>query len=254
MPPVKTSWYNQFMPQKILIVEDDSKIVRSLSLYLEQANFAVTAVYRGNDALPAFRRERPDLVLLDLNLPGVDGLQICRNLRRESNLPIIMLTARVDEADRLIGLELGADDYIVKPFSPREVVARVRAVLRRATGDLSTNEILQNGDIVLNLSTFQASIADVPINLTNSEFEILSAFLRSPGRVFNRSQLLEETQGLAYEGYERSIDQHIKNLRKKFHQALSADEDLIETVYGVGYRFNPTDPQWEEKKPYADDD
>lgn len=241
------------MPQKILIVEDDSKIVRSLRLYLEKANFSVTATYRGDDAMTAFRRERPSLIILDLNLPGMDGLQVCRSLRRESNVPIIILTARVDEADRLVGLELGADDYIVKPFSPREVVARVRAVLRRTIGDLSVSEILQNGNIVLDLNNYQVSVADTTIDLTPSEFEILSAFLRSPGRVFNRSQLLEMTQDLAYEGYERNIDQHIKNLRKKFRQAMGSDANLIETVYGIGYRLNPTGTQMEENERHADD-
>lgn len=229
------------MAGKILIVEDDSKIVRTLRLYLEEAGFFVTAVYNGEQTLPAFRRERPALIILDLNLPGVDGLQVCRSLRRESSVPVIMLTARVDEVDRLIGLELGADDYIVKPFSPREVVARVRAVLRRSSGEFSTTEILQNGHIVLDLDTHQASVANEPLNLTRSEFEILAALLRSPGVVFSRAQLLEETQDLAYEGYERSIDQHIKNLRKKLRQALGDDSDVIETIYGVGYRLIPTD-------------
>lgn len=230
------------MLQKILIVEDDSKIVRTLRLYLEEANFAVVAVYRGSEAMPAFRRERPDLVILDLNLPEVDGLQVCRSLRRDSNVPVIMLTARVDEADRLIGLELGADDYILKPFSPREVLARVRAVLRRSSGELSTKKILQKGGILLDLDTHMASAAGIPITLTRSEFEILASFLRNPGKVFNRSQLLDETQGLAYEGYERSIDQHIKNLRKKFRQALGDDAEIIETIYGVGYRLStPTE-------------
>ena len=230
------------MPQKILIVEDDSKIVRTLRLYLEEANFEISAVYRGDEAMPAFRRERPDLVILDLNLPEVDGLQVCCSLRLVSNVPVIMLTARIDEADRLIGLELGADDYILKPFSPREVLARVRAVLRRSNGELSTKKILQNGDILLDLDTHQASAAGVPISLTHSEFEILVTFLRNPGKVFSRSQLLDETQGLAYEVYERSIDQHIKNLRKKFRQASRDDADIIETIYGVGYRLNtPTE-------------
>lgn len=239
--PVRTSCYNLLMPHsvqnKVLIVEDDLKIIRTLSLYLEEAGFVLTAVTRGDQAIPAFRREHPDLVLLDLNLPGADGLQVCRGLRRISNIPIIMLTARVDEVDRLIGLELGADDYIVKPFSPREVVARIRAVLRRAAGELSISDHLQVGDITLDLAQHQASVGAVDINLTRSEFEILTALLRSPGRVFSRVQLLEETQGVAYEGYERSIDQHIKNLRKKLRQALDDETDVIETIYGVGYRL-----------------
>ncbi len=220
-----------------MIVEDDAKIVRTLRLYLEAVGFSVTAVFTGDHALPAFRRENPDLVILDLNLPNVDGLDICRSLRRESSVPIIMLTARVDEADRLIGLELGADDYIVKPFSPREVIARCRAVLRRSSGDLAIQDTVHSGDIILNLDTYQATVADVDVSLTRSEFEILAALMRRPGRVFSREQLLEETQGLAYVGYERSIDQHIKNLRKKLRQAFDEDAEVIETIYGVGYRL-----------------
>lgn len=220
-----------------MIVEDDAKIVRTLRLYLEGAGFSVAAVFSGDLAMPAFRREKPDLVILDLNLPEVDGLEICHALRRESSVPIIMLTARVDEADRLIGLELGADDYIVKPFSPREVVARCRAVLRRSSGDLAIQDTVHSGDIILNLDTYQATVADVDVSLTRSEFEILAALMRRPGRVFSREQLLEETQGLAYVGYERSIDQHIKNLRKKLRQALDEDAEVIETIYGVGYRL-----------------
>ncbi len=241
------------MSHKILIVEDDSKIVRTLRLYLEKAGYAVVPVYNGGEALPAFRGERPDLVLLDLNLPGVDGLEVCKSLRRESSVPIIMLTARVDETDRLIGLELGADDYIVKPFSPREVVARVRATMRRISGQLSVNEVLRAGDIALDLSTYRARIGSTSIDLTRSEFEILSTLARSPGRVFNRAQLLEETQGLAYEGYERSIDQHIKNLRKKFRQVLGDLPEIIETVYGVGYRLNPPFSNVEGKDTHDND-
>jgi DNA-binding response OmpR family regulator len=227
------------MAGKILIVEDDSQIVRTLCLYLERAGFSVRSVFSGELAMPAFRRERPDLVILDLMLPKVDGLAICRSLRRESSIPIIMLTARVDEADRLIGLELGADDYILKPFSPREVVARCRAVLRRTTGDLAVQETIGCGEISLNLDTHQAEAGGKKLTLTHSEFEILAALLRHPGKVFNREQLLEETQGLAYEGYERSIDQHIKNLRKKLRRALVEDSEVIETIYGVGYRLIP---------------
>jgi DNA-binding response OmpR family regulator len=227
------------MAGKILIVEDDSKIVRTLLLYLEGAGFSVTAVYSGEAALPAFRRERPDLVILDLNLPEIDGLEICRQLRQDSSVPIIMLTARVDEADRVIGLELGADDYILKPFSPREVVARCRAILRRTTGDLTIQETIGCGEISLNIDTHQAIAGGNKLTLTHSEFEILTALMRRPGKVFSREQLLEETQGLVYEGYERSIDQHIKNLRKKLRQALVEDLEVIETISGAGYRLIP---------------
>lgn len=242
------------MAPKILIVEDDAKIVRTLRLYLEKNGYSVIPVYDGGDALFAFRRHRPELVLLDLNLPGVDGLEVCRSLRRESNVPIIMLTARVEETDRLIGLELGADDYIVKPFSPREVVARIRAVLRRVSGEFSANEFLHAGELVLDLSSHQASLGITPIELTRSEFEILTALMRKPGAVLSRSQLLDETQGLAYSGYERNIDQHIKNLRKKFRQLSSDYGDVIETVYGVGYRFNPSLLVSEANGPYGSHD
>ena len=223
---------------KILIIEDEPQIVRTLSLYLEQAGFATAAVYSGSDALPAFRQERPDLVLLDLNLPGQDGIDVCRNLRRESAVPIIMVTARSDETDRLIGLELGADDYVVKPFSPREVVARVRAVLRRVAGPLADVDVVRAGDLLIDTAAYRAWFAGQPLSLTQSEFEILLALARHSGNVLSRSQLLEETQGIAYEGYERSIDQHIKNLRHKLDRA-SGQPAIIETVYGVGYRLEP---------------
>lgn len=227
------------MASRILIVEDDLKIVRTLRLYLEEAGCNVIAVTRGDQALPAFRQEKPDLVLLDLNLPGMDGLQVCRNLRGISGIPIIMLTARVEEVDRLVGLELGADDYIVKPFSPREVVARVQAVLRRASGEYAIPNSLRVGDIFLDLESRQASMGGEDIQLTQSEFEILYALMRSPGRVYSRAQLLDHTQGTLYAGYERSIDQHIKNLRKKLSAASEENEQVIEAVYGVGYRLIP---------------
>jgi DNA-binding response OmpR family regulator len=174
--------------------------------------------------------------LLDLNLPGQDGIDICRALRRESAVPIIMVTARSDEADRLIGLELGADDYVVKPFSPREVVARVRAVLRRVSGPLADMDVVRAGDLLVDTSAYRAYYAGKPLTLTQSEFEILLSLARHEGHVLNRSQLLEETQGIAYEGYERSIDQHIKNLRRKLKKA-GGQSDMIQTVYGVGYRL-----------------
>ena len=223
---------------KILIIEDEPQIVRTLSLYLEQAGFDTAAVYSGHDAIPAFRQERPDLVLLDLNLPGQDGIDVCRNLRRESAVPIIMVTARSDETDRLIGLELGADDYVVKPFSPREVVARVRAVLRRVAGPLADVDVVRAGDLLIDTAAYRVWFASQPLSLTQSEFEILLALARHSGNVLSRSQLLEETQGIAYEGYERSIDQHIKNLRHKLDKA-SGQPAIIETVYGVGYRLEP---------------
>lgn len=226
------------MPQKILIVEDETQIARLVRLYLEEGGFSVVEIHDGGQALAAFRHEQPDLVILDLNLPNVDGLDICRTLRRESETPIIMLTARSDEADRLIGLEMGADDYVVKPFSPREVVARVRAVLRRLSRSTAMPELVRIGNLTLDLAGYRASVADHPLTLTPSEFEILSTLARNAGRVLTRLQLLEETQGVAYEGYERTIDQHIKNLRHKIEEQIG-QERIIQTVHGVGYRLDP---------------
>jgi len=223
---------------KILIIEDEPQIVRTLRLYLEQAGFATAAIYDGREAIPAFRQEKPDLILLDLNLPGQDGIDVCRALRQESAVPIIMVTARSEETDRLIGLELGADDYVVKPFSPREVVARVRAVLRRVSGGLVDVDVVRVGELLIDTAAYRAWQGDSSLDLTQSEFELLLALARNTGHVLSRSRLLEESQGIAYEGYERSIDQHIKNLRRKLRKT-GASNDLIQTVYGVGYRLEP---------------
>jgi len=225
------------MGNKILIVEDEAKIARTLSLYLEQAGFTVTLSPTGTDALSSFRREHPDLVVLDLGLPGMDGLDVAREIRREGNTPIIMLTARSEEADKLIGLELGADDYVTKPFSPREVVARVRTVLRRAQPMPSQPEVVTVGDVSLDPARRTVQVGDRALELTPSEFELLSAFVRHPGQVFTRLQLLNLTQGEAYEGYERTIDQHIKNLRKKIEPDPSNPRHIL-TVHGVGYKFS----------------
>ncbi len=228
------------MPQKILIIEDEKQIARLVRLYLEEAGFVALEIHDGAHAIPAFRHEQPDLVILDLNLPNVDGLDICRTLRRDGDVPIIMLTARSEEADRLIGLEMGADDYVVKPFSPREVVARVRAVLRRMARSTASPEIMRVGSLTLDLTGYRASIGDHSLALTPSEFEILSALARNAGRVLTRLQLLEETQGVAYEGYERTIDQHIKNLRHKIEDDVGKGR-VIHTVHGVGYRLDPVE-------------
>ena len=225
------------MSEKILIVEDEVRIVRTLQLYLEQAGFAVTAVHDGAQAIPAFRQERPSLVLLDLNLPGQDGLDICRSLRRLGNIPIIMLTARTEEMDRLIGLELGADDYISKPFSPREVVARVRAVLRRTQGTLANSEILQAGALQLDLAAYRVWLDGQLLDLTQTEFELLATLIRHKGRALSRAQLLEAVQGTAFEELERAVDQHIKNLRRKLKDVVG-DLPIINTIYGVGYRLD----------------
>lgn len=225
------------MDKTILVVEDETKIARTLRLYLEQAGFTVSVSPTGSDALLSFHRERPDLIILDLGLPGVDGLDVARKIRHEADTPIIMLTARSEEADKLIGLELGADDYVVKPFSPREVVARVRAVLRRAQPASTEPEAVSAGDVSLDLVRRIVQVGGRAVDLTPSEFDLLSVFARHPDQVFTRSQLLDLTQGEVYEGYERTIDQHIKNLRKKIEPDPSNPRYVL-TVHGVGYKFS----------------
>jgi DNA-binding response OmpR family regulator len=223
----------------ILIIEDEPELVRILRSYLEQAGFSVLTAGRGDTGLSIWEHKRPDLVLLDLNLPGMDGLDVAREIRRKTGTPILMLTARVEEADQLIGLELGADDYILKPFSPRVVVARVRALLRRAGSAPVTIHRLQIADLEIDLDAHQAIQAGQPIDLTPTEFNLLVVLASQPGRAFKRSQLLEAVQGATgsgYEGYERSIDAHIKNLRAKLEPDVRRPR-YIETVFGVGYRF-----------------
>ncbi len=226
------------MTQKILVVDDEPDIVRLVRAYLERAGFAVVTAGEGQEALAVFRHERPNLVILDLNLPGLDGLDVCRAMRRASEVPIIMLTARLEETDRLIGLELGADDYVVKPFSPREIVARVRAVLRRSEGapDQRRPEVISAAGVTVDRTRRAACVHDRPLDLTTMEFDLLGLLVEHPGQVFTRLQLLDRTQGSAYEGYERTIDVHIKNLRKKLGDDPQ-NPHFIETVRGVGYRF-----------------
>ncbi len=221
----------------ILVVDDEPKIVKQARDYLEQGGFQVLTAGDGTMALALARRERPDLVVLDLNLPSMDGLDVCRALRRESDVPIIMLTARVSEADRLVGLELGADDYIVKPFSPRELVARVRAVLRRVRGGVHAPGIVRAGDQEIDLNGHRVTRAGEPVHLTRSEFNLLATLAQHPGQTFTRMQLLDRLYGVAYEGYDRSIDTHIKNLRRKIDPDPSAPRYIL-TVYGIGYRFS----------------
>ncbi|MFN2201916.1 MAG: response regulator [Caldilineaceae bacterium] len=225
------------MHELILVVDDEPKIVRIARDYLERNGFRVVPAYDGNSALVAARMEKPNLVVLDLNLPGMDGLDVCRTLRRESDVPIIMLTARADEADRLIGLELGADDYIVKPFSPRELVARVRAVLRRTQGDVMHAGVLRARDLEIDLEGHRVSRDGQLIKLTRIEFNLLAALARHPGQSISRSQLLEQVHGTAEGGYDRSIDAHVKNLRRKIGDD-PADPRYIHTVYGIGYQFD----------------
>jgi two-component system alkaline phosphatase synthesis response regulator PhoP len=223
---------------KILVADDEIKIVKTVRAYLEKAGFIVITANDGKTALAAFRHEQPGLVVLDLGLPEMDGLDVTRAIRRDSDVPIIMLTARVEEADRLIGLELGADDYVVKPFSPRELVARVRAVLRRVKGqkEASPDPVIV-GDLVIDPVRRSVRKGEHWIEVTTTEFDLLWVLADSPGRVFSRLQLLDKVQGYAYEGYERTIDVHIKNLRRKIERSPQKPEYIL-TVYGVGYKFS----------------
>jgi two-component system, OmpR family, alkaline phosphatase synthesis response regulator PhoP len=223
------------MTRRILVVDDEPKIVQLVRDYLERAGFAVSTARSGDEALMRVRTEAPDLVVLDLGLPGIDGLDVTRALRRSGALPIIMLTARDDETDRIIGLELGADDYVTKPFSPRELVARVRAVLRRQASAEGA-EVLRAGDLALDLPRMRVTRAGEPVELTATEFSLLAAMARQPGRVFTRSQLLDVIHGVAFESYERAIDAHVKNIRRKLEPSPRSPQYIL-TVYGVGYRL-----------------
>ncbi len=225
------------MDERILVVDDEPKIVKLARDYLENGGFQVVTAGDGPQALAAARRDKPDLIVLDLNLPGMDGLDVCRQLRRESDVPIIMLTARVDETDRLIGLELGADDYIVKPFSPRELVARVRAVLRRVKGGLHQPGIIRVGNLEIDLQGHRAKLDDQLLRLTPIEFNLLALMAQRPGQTFSRERLIEKLHGYSHDGYDRSIDAHIKNLRRKL-EPNPAEPVYILTVYGIGYQFN----------------
>jgi two-component system alkaline phosphatase synthesis response regulator PhoP len=220
----------------ILVVDDEKRIAHLVRDYLENAGLQAIVAYDGKTAMAQFRHERPDLVVLDLNLPGMDGLDVARAVRQERNTPIIMLTARVEEMDRILGLELGADDYVSKPFSPRELVARVRAVLRRAGGDEPAAPLLRVGDLAIDTEKRLVTQNGEAIDLTTTEFNLLVVLARSPGRVFSRMELLDRVQGEAFEGYERTIDVHVKNLRKKI-ELDPRHPTYILTVYGAGYRF-----------------
>jgi two-component system alkaline phosphatase synthesis response regulator PhoP len=224
------------MGRTVLVVDDEARIVKLVRDYLERAGFGVLTAGDGKTALQVARREKPDLIILDLMLPGMDGLDVCRRLRRVSGVPIIMLTARVEEADRIVGLELGADDYVTKPFSPGELVARVRATLRRANGELGQTDILRAGDVELDTGALRATVAGEPVDLTPTEFQLLATLVRQPGRIFRREQLLQAIHGVAFDGYDRSVDSHVKNLRRKI-EADPRRPRYIETVYGVGYRY-----------------
>jgi DNA-binding response OmpR family regulator len=224
------------MAKTILIVDDEKQLVKLVSSYLEQEGFRTVQANDGREALFVARQEKPDLIVLDQMMPEMDGIEFMKHHRREKDTPIIMLTARVDETDRVLGLELGADDYVGKPFSPRELVARIKAILRRVEAKEVGAEVLRSGTIRLDLASHQLEVAGEVVDLTPSEFDLLAVMLASPGRAFTRLELLERLQGSAYEGYERTIDVHIKNLRAKI-EADPKNPAIIETVYGIGYRF-----------------
>ncbi len=225
------------MNELILVVDDEPKIVKLARDYLEKAGFQVLTAGDGNTALAMARAEKPDLIVLDLMLPGMDGLDVCRAIRRESDVPIVMLTARVEETDQVTGLELGADDYITKPFSPRALVARVRAVLRRVRGGVHQPGIVRVGDLEIDLKGHRVQRGAEEIHLTRLEFNILAALAQHPGQAFTRAQLLDRLHGVAYDGYDRSIDAHVKNLRRKLEPDPSQPRYVL-TVYGIGYKFN----------------
>jgi DNA-binding response OmpR family regulator len=222
----------------VLVVDDDRKLVELIRMYLERDGYRVLIAYDGRQALELARQKQPDLIVLDLMLPEVSGMDVCRTLRAESSVPIIMLTARTSEDDKLLGLDLGADDYVTKPFSPRELVARIRAVLRRISQkDEEGPQIAQVGGLAVDLGRHQVTVYANPVELTPTEFNLLATLIREPGRVFTRLRLVERVFGPDYEGLERSVDEHVMNLRKKIEQDPRRPI-YVQTVYGVGYRIN----------------
>jgi two-component system alkaline phosphatase synthesis response regulator PhoP len=227
------------MNKRILVVDDDQEIVRLLRAYLERDGYQVLAAYDGEKALHILRHEHPDLVVLDLMLPDRDGWEVTRIVRGDPALaatPIIMLTARIEDQDKIAGLEIGADDYVTKPFNPREIVARVRAVLRRAQEGLSAPRVIQFGELVIDLAAHQVLVQGITLTLTPSEFGLLRALAEQPGYALTRLQLIEKGLGYSYEGLERTIDSHIKNLRRKLEVA-GIEPAIVETVFGIGYRL-----------------
>jgi DNA-binding response OmpR family regulator len=220
---------------KVLVVDDAPDIVRLTRDFLEHAGFGVVVARDGNEAIRVAHRERPDLIVLDLGLPGRDGLDVARELTRDSNVPIVMLTARTDESDKIVGLELGADDYLTKPFSGKELVARVRAVLRR-TQSAGHEDVLRVGDLEIDVPRMRVAVAGTQADLTATEFQLFLAMARQPGRVFTRSQLLDAIHGDAFDAYERAVDAHIKNIRRKI-EPDPRNPRYVETVFGVGYRI-----------------
>jgi two-component system alkaline phosphatase synthesis response regulator PhoP len=220
----------------ILVVDDEVRITQLVRDYLVHAGYAALTAGDGRSALALYRAEKPDLVVLDLGLPEIDGLDVARELRKLGNTPIIMLTARAEETDKLIGLELGADDYITKPFSPKELVARVRAVLRRVDNVSTQGQVMQVADMTIDPSRMRVTVADRQVELTSTEFELLVTLAKQPGRIFTRAQLLDSVRGVAFESYERAIDAHIKNIRRKLEMDPHTPRYVL-TVHGVGYKF-----------------
>jgi len=224
--------------KRVLVVDDDAKTVELVKLYLNRDGYKVLTAYNGTDALHMAREGHPDLIVLDLMLPGIDGLHVCRTIRNESDVPIIMLTAKTTEEDRLTGLDLGADDYVTKPFSPKELAARVRAVLRRLPGEAMQRgpQEVRHGNLTVNFLKHEASLTGRPLNLSPIEFKLLGALVREPERVFSRAELIEKALGYDFEGFDRTIDVHILNLRRKLEPDPNHPR-YIKTVYGVGYKF-----------------
>ena len=224
--------------KRVLVVDDDVKTVELVKLYLNRDGYKVFTVHDGVEALRLARESHPDLIVLDLMLPGIDGFEVCRTLRNESDVPIIMLTARTTDQDKLTGLDLGADDYMTKPFSPRELAARVRAVLRRLPGETLQRgpAEIAHGELKVSFLTHEAYLAGRPLTLTPTEFKLLGILVREPGRVFSRAELIEKALGFDFEGFDRTIDVHILNLRRKLESG-SKHRRYIETVYGAGYKF-----------------
>jgi DNA-binding response OmpR family regulator len=220
----------------IMVVDDEKRLVSLVESYLTQEGYRVVTAHNGKEALLVGKREKPDLIVLDVMMPEMNGYEFMRAHRADHNTPIIMLTARVDDDEKVIGLEVGADDYMTKPFRPRELVARVRAVMRRAGQQEPSAQVLKAADIIIDRDSRIVSVAGKFVELTPSEFDILTALISSPGKVYSRLDLLDIVQGIRYEGYERTIDTHIKNLRGKIEKDTRMP-NYIETVYGVGYRF-----------------
>jgi len=221
--------------KKVLVVDDDVKTVELVKLYLNRDGYRVLTAYDGNEALTLAREKQPDLIVLDLMLPGINGLEICRILREESDVPIIMLTALTTDDDRLTGLDIGADDYVTKPFSPRELAARVRAVLRRLPGERGPEKI-EHGALTVNFLKHEAFLKGKPLNLTPIEFKVLGALVKEPGRVFSRAQIIEKALGFDFDGFDRTIDVHILKLRRKL-EPDPRHPRYIKTIYGTGYKL-----------------